>query len=84
MSSLRLHPESHLVGGIGWLRVTALGAHDGIVSAASLRQEQAAQRSARHGPGRFHDRRTPRKRLRSPPQRKGPLKGGLITRIAGG
>ena len=36
MSRLRLHPESHLVGRIGWLRAAVLGANDGIVSTASL------------------------------------------------
>ena len=35
-SRLRLHPESHLVGRIGWLRAAVLGANDGIVSTASL------------------------------------------------
>jgi VIT1/CCC1 family predicted Fe2+/Mn2+ transporter len=43
MSRLRLHPESHLVRRIGWLRAAALAANDGIVSTTSLRQEQAAQ-----------------------------------------
>jgi len=36
MSRLRLHPESHLVGRIGWLRAAVLGANDGIISTASL------------------------------------------------
>lgn len=36
MSRLRLHPESHLVNRIGWLRAAVLGANDGIVSTASL------------------------------------------------
>jgi vacuolar iron transporter family protein len=36
MSRLRVHPESHLVGRIGWLRAAVLGANDGIVSTASL------------------------------------------------
>ncbi|WP_270934609.1 VIT1/CCC1 transporter family protein [Falsiroseomonas oryzae] len=36
MSRLRLHPESHLVDRIGWLRAAVLGANDGIVSTASL------------------------------------------------
>ena len=36
MSRLRLHPENHLVGRIGWLRAAVLGANDGIVSTASL------------------------------------------------
>ena len=36
MSRLRLHPESHLVERIGWLRAAVLGANDGIVSTASL------------------------------------------------
>jgi VIT1/CCC1 family predicted Fe2+/Mn2+ transporter len=33
---LRLHPESHLIERIGWLRAAVLGANDGIVSTASL------------------------------------------------
>ena len=36
MSRLRVHPESHLVSRIGWLRAAVLGANDGIVSTASL------------------------------------------------
>src|SRR5512142_887683 len=36
MSRLHVHPESHLVGRIGWLRAAVLGANDGIVSTASL------------------------------------------------
>ena len=36
MSRLHLHPESHLVSRIGWLRAAVLGANDGIVSTASL------------------------------------------------
>jgi len=36
MSRIRLHPESHLVTRIGWLRAAILGANDGIVSTASL------------------------------------------------
>jgi len=36
MRHVRLHPESHLVGRIGWLRAAVLGANDGIVSTASL------------------------------------------------
>jgi VIT1/CCC1 family predicted Fe2+/Mn2+ transporter len=36
MSRLRLHPEDHFVGRIGWLRAAVLGANDGIVSTASL------------------------------------------------
>jgi VIT1/CCC1 family predicted Fe2+/Mn2+ transporter len=36
MSRLRLHPENHLVGRIGWLRAAVLGANDGIISTASL------------------------------------------------
>ena len=36
MSRLRVHPEHHLVGRIGWLRAAVLGANDGIVSTASL------------------------------------------------
>ncbi|MGA7485650.1 MAG: VIT family protein [Xanthobacteraceae bacterium] len=36
MSRLHLHPESHFVERIGWLRAAVLGANDGIVSTASL------------------------------------------------
>lgn len=36
MSRLHLHPESHLVSRISWLRAAVLGANDGIVSTASL------------------------------------------------
>jgi len=36
MTRLRVHPESHLVSRIGWLRAAVLGANDGIVSTASL------------------------------------------------
>jgi VIT1/CCC1 family predicted Fe2+/Mn2+ transporter len=36
MSRHHLHPESHLVERIGWLRAAVLGANDGIVSTASL------------------------------------------------
>jgi VIT1/CCC1 family predicted Fe2+/Mn2+ transporter len=36
MSRLHVHPETHLVERIGWLRAAVLGANDGIVSTASL------------------------------------------------
>ena len=36
MARLHLHPESHLVSRIGWLRAGVLGANDGIVSTTSL------------------------------------------------
>jgi VIT1/CCC1 family predicted Fe2+/Mn2+ transporter len=36
MARLRLHPESHLISRIGWLRAAVLGANDGILSTASL------------------------------------------------
>jgi VIT1/CCC1 family predicted Fe2+/Mn2+ transporter len=36
VARLRLHPERHLVGRIGWLRAAVLGANDGILSTASL------------------------------------------------
>lgn len=36
MNRLHMHPESHLVARIGWLRAAVLGANDGIVSTASL------------------------------------------------
>nr|MBP9088140.1 VIT family protein [Kofleriaceae bacterium] len=32
----KLHPETHRVSRIGWLRAAVLGANDGIVSTASL------------------------------------------------
>lgn len=48
MSRLRLHPESHLIGRIGWLRAAVLGANDGIVSTASLIVGVAAS-AATHG-----------------------------------
>src|SRR6187200_1374276 len=48
MSRLRLHPESHLVGRIGWLRAAVLGANDGIVSTASLIVGVAAAAATRN------------------------------------
>jgi vacuolar iron transporter family protein len=36
MRSVTLHPETHRVARIGWLRAAVLGANDGIVSTASL------------------------------------------------
>jgi vacuolar iron transporter family protein len=36
MRRIRLHPETHLIERIGWLRAAVLGANDGIVSTASL------------------------------------------------
>jgi len=36
MPHRRLHPESHLVSRIGWLRAAVVGASDGIVSTAGL------------------------------------------------
>jgi vacuolar iron transporter family protein len=36
MSRLRIHPEHHHAGRVGWLRAAVLGANDGIVSTASL------------------------------------------------
>jgi VIT1/CCC1 family predicted Fe2+/Mn2+ transporter len=36
MRRVQYHPESHLVGRIGWLRAAVLGANDGIISTASL------------------------------------------------
>lgn len=47
MSRLHLHPESHLVSRIGWLRAAVLGANDGIVSTASLIVGVAAAGSGR-------------------------------------
>ena len=48
MSRLRLHPENHLVGRIGWLRAAVLGANDGIVSTASLIVGVAAAAATRN------------------------------------
>src|SRR6266481_1286522 len=48
MSRLRLHPEHHLVGRIGWLRAAVLGANDGIVSTASLIVGVAAAAAAQN------------------------------------
>ena len=48
MSRLRLHPEHHLVGRIGWLRAAVLGANDGIVSTASLIVGVAAAAATRN------------------------------------
>jgi len=48
MSRLRLHPESHLVERIGWLRAAVLGANDGIVSTASLIVGVAAAAATRN------------------------------------
>jgi VIT1/CCC1 family predicted Fe2+/Mn2+ transporter len=36
MRAVTLHPETHRVSRIGWLRAAVLGANDGIVSTASL------------------------------------------------
>ncbi len=36
MTSLRFHPEYHVIERIGWLRAAVLGANDGLVSTASL------------------------------------------------
>ena len=36
MTRLRIHPEQHHTGRVGWLRAAVLGANDGIVSTASL------------------------------------------------
>ncbi|QQS14737.1 MAG: VIT family protein [Rhodospirillales bacterium] len=47
MPRLRLHPETHLVARIGWLRAAILGANDGIVSTASLIVGVAAAHASR-------------------------------------
>jgi VIT1/CCC1 family predicted Fe2+/Mn2+ transporter len=47
MPRLHVHPESHLVSRIGWLRAAVLGANDGIVSTASLIVGVAAAGSGR-------------------------------------
>jgi VIT1/CCC1 family predicted Fe2+/Mn2+ transporter len=36
LTRLRIHPEHHHTGRVGWLRAAVLGANDGIVSTASL------------------------------------------------
>jgi vacuolar iron transporter family protein len=48
MSHLRLHPESHLVTRICWMRAAVLGANDGIVSTASLIVGVAAAAATRN------------------------------------
>ena len=48
MTRLHLHPESHLVDRIGWLRAAVLGANDGIVSTASLIVGVAAAAATRN------------------------------------
>jgi VIT1/CCC1 family predicted Fe2+/Mn2+ transporter len=48
MTRFHLHPESHLVGRIGWLRAAVLGANDGIVSTASLIVGVAAAAATQH------------------------------------
>ena len=48
MTRLRLHPESHLVSRIGWLRAAVLGANDGIISTASLIVGVAAAAATRN------------------------------------
>ena len=47
MRSVKLHPETHLVSRIGWLRAAVLGGNDGIVSTASLIVGVAAASAAR-------------------------------------
>ena len=48
MSRLHVHPESHLVARIGWLRAAVLGANDGIISTASLIVGVAAAAATRN------------------------------------
>jgi vacuolar iron transporter family protein len=48
MRRLHMHPESHLVARIGWLRAAVLGANDGIVSTASLIVGVAAATATQH------------------------------------
>ena len=48
MRRLRLHPENHLIGRIGWLRAAVLGANDGIISTASLIVGVAAAAATQH------------------------------------
>jgi VIT1/CCC1 family predicted Fe2+/Mn2+ transporter len=49
MTRLHLHPETHLVDRIGWLRAAVLGANDGIVSTASLIVGVAAAAATQNG-----------------------------------
>ena len=49
MARLRLHPETHLVDRIGWLRAAVLGANDGILSTASLIVGVAVAATAQNG-----------------------------------
>ena len=46
----RSHRETHRTDRIGWLRAAVLGAHDGIVSTASLLVGVAASQAAITGP----------------------------------
>jgi VIT1/CCC1 family predicted Fe2+/Mn2+ transporter len=48
VTRLHVHPESHLVSRIGWLRAAVLGANDGIVSTASLIVGVAAAAAGRN------------------------------------
>ncbi|HVJ33336.1 MAG TPA: VIT family protein [Terriglobia bacterium] len=48
MTRLRLHPESHLVSRIGWMRAAVLGANDGIISTASLIVGVSAAATTQH------------------------------------
>jgi VIT1/CCC1 family predicted Fe2+/Mn2+ transporter len=48
MSRLRLHPEKHLIGRIGWLRAAVLRANDGIISTASLIVGVSAAAATQH------------------------------------
>ncbi len=43
-----VHPETHLITRIGWLRATVLGANDGIISTASLVMGVATAASSSH------------------------------------
>lgn len=48
MRALTLHPETHVVERIGWLRAAVLGANDGIISTASLIVGVAAAAATPH------------------------------------
>jgi len=48
MTRLPRHPESHLVGRIGWMRAAVLGANDGIISTASLIVGVSAAATTQH------------------------------------
>src|ERR1043165_5408764 len=48
VTRVRLHPESHLISRIGWMRAAVLGANDGIISTASLIVGVSAAATTQH------------------------------------